>query len=1022
MNAVLLTYVWPSACDLTPLFDLFLCSNCMLDFINNYSMLVTTYVSLAIEMSGLLHSVYLVQIIFAKLAGNPIESNEEPRTLLQNVFFWGRVLMSLVVLGFAFAVTLQALFDGNTAMWNGVPEAVSVVILFILMAFVGMMEGMQIALFSAVNLAEEELQQHKVAHTNCQLAFDGQNLQAFLIGRQILATICMFVVARITTVQVTVGEGNNVFGVSDGVQEFFNTGLLGAIITTIIASLIWRIIASSFPLAFLSNPLIYVIIRVCLLVEQSGICSAAWVLARYHKPLMKYQPDEVHLQGARPHTSEPVTRRDKDIDRLVTVFKFSYSLLLLGCSVIFVIAAIFQEQTTGTASKGVPPVATFFIFWCLIIFLAMMEGGQGALISLQPIDSKKYEESHPRTFMNNKVMQTGDNMEKFIVGRQFLVVLVVFFTHLLSSAMNDSEVLGMNASLVEPIMFIAVILVTIIIGQLTAQVSAAWSSLDFLNNNFLLLTTCFSLAVEMSGVLHSVYLFQILFSKISGTPIESAVAPRTKIQSAFFWGRVAVSLLILAFSMAVTLLALFDGNTTMWENVPAVVSVIIFFLLMCFIGLLEGTQIALFSVVNLPEVELRLHTVAYRNCQLAFRNQNLQTFLIGRQIFVTICMFLLARITTMDIALGQGRNIFGVSDGLQEFFNTGVLGALIATIMASLMWRIIASSFPRTFLSSPLVGITIRVCLLLEASGVCSAAWVLGRWNKLAFGYQPDAVYLEKAEKHTKDPVTRRDKDVDITITVLKYVLSMALLVFSVAVVMATIAGKNTKFSKEAHPAVAFILIWVLIFWLALMEGGQGCLVGLQPVPKDLYRESHPVALKNAELAHRGDNMERFIVGRQFLVVLVVFVIGMSGSALPDTHVLNLPDTVNEIFVGSGVGLILMTIVVGQLTAQINAANCMVSKVTRGDCWAIRSSLTLPAPHFFSFSLISSTHISCYSLLMWHCLLSSLVFCILSILSRLYSPRLPVTLSTLETKVRFKGYSSGPEQLCHSLSLDSHLR
>lgn len=337
-------------------------ANCMLDFIDTYFMLMTTYVSLAIEMSGLLHSVYLVQLIFAKLAGNHIESNEGPRSLLQSVFFWGRVLMSVAVLGFAFAVTLQALFNGNTAMWNGVPEAVSVVILFILMAFVGMMEGMQIALFSVVNLPAEELQKHKVAYKNCKLAFDGQNLQAFLIGRQILATICMFVVARITTVQVAVGEGNNIFGVSDAVQEFFNTGLLGAVITTIIASLIWRIIASSFSLAFLSNPMIYVIIRLCLLVEQSGICSAAWVLARYHKPLVNYQPDEVHLEGARPHTSEPVTRRDKDIDRLLTVFKFSYSLILLGCSVIFVIAAIFQEQTTGTVSNGIPSVATLSSF------------------------------------------------------------------------------------------------------------------------------------------------------------------------------------------------------------------------------------------------------------------------------------------------------------------------------------------------------------------------------------------------------------------------------------------------------------------------------------------------------------------------------------------------------------------------------------------------------------------------------------------------------------------------------------
>jgi len=271
-------------------------ANCMLDFINTYFMLFTTWVSLLIEYSGLLHSVYLVQIFFSKIAGKPIESNEPPRSGAQNIFFWSRVLMSLVVLGFSFAVTLSALFNGQTTMWDGIPEAVSVVVFFVLMCFVGMMEGMQIALFAVVNLPEEELKHHSIAHANCQLTFSGRNFQAFLIGRQICVTICMFVVARITTVDVdTDTDEDTIFGVSKGLQNFFNTGLLGAIITTIVASLAWRIIASSFPIAFMSNPLIYLIIRLCLLLEASGLCSAAWLLALIHKDIVGYQLDEVYI-------------------------------------------------------------------------------------------------------------------------------------------------------------------------------------------------------------------------------------------------------------------------------------------------------------------------------------------------------------------------------------------------------------------------------------------------------------------------------------------------------------------------------------------------------------------------------------------------------------------------------------------------------------------------------------------------------------------------------------------------------
>jgi hypothetical protein len=905
-------------------------ANCMLDFINNYFMLFTTYVSLAIEASGLLHSVYLVQIIFSKISGKPIESTEPPRSAGDNIFFLARVIGSLAILGFAFAVTLSALFQGKTKMWEGIPEVVSVIILFILMAFVGMMEGMQIALFAVVNMPEEELAQHPIAAKNCQLTFSGQNLQAFLIGRQICVTVCMFVVARITSVDVDVdsNDSENIFGVSDGLQGFFNTGLLGALITTIVASLIWRIIASSFPVAFLSNPLIYLIIRLCLLLEKSGLCSASWVIARYHKPIVNYQPDEVHLEGAEPHTAEPVTRRDKDIDRLVTVLKFTYSLGLLAFSLILVMTAIFTKKTVATGDNGLPPILAFVIFWFLVCWLAMMEGGQGALVGLQPIEKSRYAESHPRALKCTTLAHKGDNMERFIIGRQFLVCLTVFVTNMMASFVKDITLLGLPDIMCEIFLAtgLAVILVMIMIGQLTAQVNAANCMLDFINNYFMLFTTYVSLAFEASGLLHSVYLVQIIFSKISGKPIESNEPPRSDSAKVFFWARVVMSLTVLAYAFAVTLAALFQGKTGMWEGVPEVVSVIILFILMAFVGMMEGMQIALFAVVNMPEEELAQYPIAHANCELTFRDQNLQAFLIGRQICVTICMFVVARITSVDVDVdgSDSENIFGVSDGVQGFFNTGLLGALITTIVASLIWRIIASSFPVAFLSNPVIYLIIRLCMMLEASGVCSAAWVLGRFHKNAVGYQPDEVYLEGAERHTGVPVTRRDKDIDVTVTVLKYLYSAALLIFSVVVVMAGIFSRQTKVAEQVSPILAFCVIWGLILWLAMMEGGQGCLVGLQPIDKELYETSHVVSHKCTVLAHKGDNMERFIVGRQFLVCLTVFVINMSGGAIADASVLGLSSIMTEIFLASGVAMILMTIMLGQLTAQVNAANCML--------------------------------------------------------------------------------------------------
>ena len=143
-------------------------------------------------------------------------------------------------------------------------------------------------------MPESQLNKSSVAKANCELTFRGNNLESFLIGRQICVTLCMFVVARIIAIDVKETE-ENIFGASDSLQEFFDAGILGALITTMVASLIWRIIASSFPLAFLSNPLIYVIIRLCLFFDATGICSASVLVAKIQAILSRYKPDSIYI-------------------------------------------------------------------------------------------------------------------------------------------------------------------------------------------------------------------------------------------------------------------------------------------------------------------------------------------------------------------------------------------------------------------------------------------------------------------------------------------------------------------------------------------------------------------------------------------------------------------------------------------------------------------------------------------------------------------------------------------------------
>merc|ERR1711957_686951 len=158
----------------------------------------------------------------------------------------------------------------GTTMWEGVPNWLTIILFFLFMSVVGMLEGMQIAFFAVARMTEEERSKSAWAKRTCDLLFegDGRNLPGFMIGRQ------MF---------VTLNEGDeNIFGVGDLTQSFFETGLLGALITTICASIAWQLIASAFPMAFLSTPVTYILLRCCLGLEWTGLCQGSWVIARLH--------------------------------------------------------------------------------------------------------------------------------------------------------------------------------------------------------------------------------------------------------------------------------------------------------------------------------------------------------------------------------------------------------------------------------------------------------------------------------------------------------------------------------------------------------------------------------------------------------------------------------------------------------------------------------------------------------------------------------------------------------------------
>ncbi len=116
-------------------------------------------------------------------------------------------------------------------MWSSVPPAGAVILFIGLLLFVGINEGLQIALFSLARLPESEYKDnYKIAHANLVLLTSGDNFARFLTGRQICCCVCMFVAARVVSINTAnpqIAAGETSFDTGANFMKFINTGLLG---------------------------------------------------------------------------------------------------------------------------------------------------------------------------------------------------------------------------------------------------------------------------------------------------------------------------------------------------------------------------------------------------------------------------------------------------------------------------------------------------------------------------------------------------------------------------------------------------------------------------------------------------------------------------------------------------------------------------------------------------------------------------------------------------------------------------
>ena len=72
------------------------------------------------------------------------------------------------------------------------------------------------------------------------------------------------------------------------------------------------------------------------------------------------------------------------------------------------------------------PVGCFILLIFALTWLAYLEGLHYACVALEKRDMSEFEEEFPRAVANHADMNDTAKVKKFLVGRQFFVIFVVF--------------------------------------------------------------------------------------------------------------------------------------------------------------------------------------------------------------------------------------------------------------------------------------------------------------------------------------------------------------------------------------------------------------------------------------------------------------------------------------------------------------------------------------------------------------------------------------------------------------------
>jgi len=168
-----------------------------------------------------------------------------------------------------------------------------------------------------------------------------------------------------------------------------------------------------------------------------------------------------------------------------------------------------------------------------------------------------------------------------------------------------------------------------------------------------------------------------------------------------------------------------------------------------------------------------------------------------------------------------------------------------------------------------------------------------------------------------------------------RYVFSTLLTLAALTVIVYAI-GRNYA-ALPGHPALHYPLLVGVLTLLAYLEGLQVAILALERVDRKTFADRRSAwVCHRLATANRGKNVQRFLIGRQFFVVFVVFLCAQLTTYTKMQHELEaLPKIVFVLIIETGFPGALIVLAFGQLMPQLVAATHPITFMGLPGSWSV---------------------------------------------------------------------------------------